>query len=77
MAACKSKAKSAEKKAERDKVVLAYSGGLDTSVAIHWLQEKYNVDVIAIAINVGQPPARTTSSPVLSGMAPSRRTTST
>ena len=50
MAACKSKAKSADKKAERDKVVLAYSGGLDTSVAIHWLQEKYNVDVIAIAI---------------------------
>ena len=58
MAACKSKAKSAEKKAERDKVVLAYSGGLDTSVAIHWLQEKYNVDVIAIAINVGQPPSK-------------------
>ncbi len=40
----------------RDKVVLAYSGGLDTSVAIHWLQDKYDVDVIAIAINVGQPP---------------------
>ena len=45
---------SAEK---RDKVVLAYSGGLDTSVAIHWLQEKYNVDVIAIALNLGQPPS--------------------
>lgn len=58
MAACKSKAKNAEKKAERDKVVLAYSGGLDTSVAIHWLQENYNVDVIAIAINVGQPPSK-------------------
>lgn len=41
----------------RDKVVLAYSGGLDTSVAIHWLQDKYDVDVIAIAINVGQPPS--------------------
>lgn len=41
----------------RDKVVLAYSGGLDTSVAIHWLQEKYDLDVIAIAINVGQPPS--------------------
>ena len=58
MAACKSKAKNAEKKAGRDKVVLAYSGGLDTSVAIHWLQENYNVDVIAIAINVGQPPSK-------------------
>lgn len=43
---------------QRDKVVLAYSGGLDTSVAIHWLQDKYNVDVIAIAINVGQPPSK-------------------
>jgi len=29
-----------------DKVVLAYSGGLDTSVAIRWLKEKYNLDVI-------------------------------
>ena len=41
----------------REKVVLAYSGGLDTSVAIRWLQEKYNLDVIAVAINVGQPPS--------------------
>ena len=39
----------------RDKVVLAYSGGLDTSVAIRWIQEKYDLDVIAVAINVGQP----------------------
>ena len=29
-----------------DKVVLAYSGGLDTSVAIKWIKEKYNLDVI-------------------------------
>ncbi|MDO8578944.1 MAG: argininosuccinate synthase [Dehalococcoidales bacterium] len=36
-----------------DKVVLAYSGGLDTSAAIRWLQEKYNVDVIAVTIDVG------------------------
>ncbi len=50
------KAAPAEKK--RDKVVLAYSGGLDTSVDIHWLQENYNVDVIAIAVNVGQPPSK-------------------
>ncbi|MDD7424673.1 MAG: argininosuccinate synthase [Candidatus Methanomethylophilaceae archaeon] len=41
----------------RDKIVLAYSGGLDTSVAIKWLQDKYNLDVIAVAINVGQPPS--------------------
>jgi argininosuccinate synthase len=42
---------------DRDKVVLAYSGGLDTSIAIRWLQEKYDLDVIAVAINVGQPPS--------------------
>lgn len=36
-----------------DKVVLAYSGGLDTSVAIKWLKEKYNLDVIAVSIDVG------------------------
>ncbi len=44
-------------KNKREKIVLAYSGGLDTSVAIRWLQEKYNLDVIAVAINVGQPPS--------------------
>jgi argininosuccinate synthase len=36
-----------------EKVVLAYSGGVDTSVAIKWLHEKYNVDVIAVTIDVG------------------------
>jgi len=36
-----------------DKVVLAYSGGLDTSVAIRWLKERYNLDVIALNVNVG------------------------
>ena len=36
------------------KIVLAYSGGLDTSVAITWLKEKYNVEVIAMAADVGQ-----------------------
>jgi len=36
-----------------DKVVLAYSGGLDTSVAIKWLSEKYNLGVIALTIDVG------------------------
>jgi len=39
----------------REKVVLAYSGGLDTSIAIRWLQETYGVDVIAVSIDVGQP----------------------
>ncbi|MCR3922278.1 MAG: argininosuccinate synthase [Firmicutes bacterium] len=36
------------------KIVLAYSGGLDTSIAITWLKEKYNVEVIAMAADVGQ-----------------------
>jgi argininosuccinate synthase len=36
------------------KVVLAYSGGLDTSVIIPWLKENYGCDVIAFAANLGQ-----------------------
>ena len=36
-----------------DKVVLAYSGGLDTSVAIRWLAEEYDMDVVAVTIDVG------------------------
>ncbi len=36
-----------------DKVVLAYSGGLDTSVAIKWLSEKYNLDIITLTVDVG------------------------
>jgi argininosuccinate synthase len=39
----------------REKLVLAYSGGLDTSIAIKWLKETYKVDVIAVSIDVGQP----------------------
>ncbi len=34
-------------------VVLAYSGGLDTSVAIRWIKEKYSLDVITLTIDVG------------------------
>ena len=45
----------APSKSQRRKVVLAYSGGLDTSVAIRWLQEKYKVDVVAVSVDVGQP----------------------
>jgi len=37
------------------KVVLAYSGGLDTSVIIPWLKEHYDCEVIAFAADVGQP----------------------
>ncbi len=36
-----------------EKVVLAYSGGLDTSVAIRWIAERYNMDVIALTVDIG------------------------
>ena len=38
----------------KDKVVLAYSGGLDTTVIIPWLKENYDYDVIAVCIDLGQ-----------------------
>ena len=38
----------------RDKVVLAYSGGLDTSVAVKWIHETYGLDVIAYTCDLGQ-----------------------
>jgi len=36
-----------------DKVVLAYSGGLDTSVAIKWIKDKYSMDVITLTVDIG------------------------
>lgn len=39
---------------QKDKVVLAYSGGLDTSCCIKWLQDEMNLDVIAVVGDVGQ-----------------------
>ena len=39
--------------AERDKVILAYSGGLDTSVAVRWIQETYNLDIVTLTIDLG------------------------
>ena len=38
----------------KEKVVLAYSGGLDTSVIVRWLQEKYDYEIVAMTANVGQ-----------------------
>ena len=38
----------------KDKVILAYSGGLDTSIIIPWLKENYDLDVIAMAADIGQ-----------------------
>lgn len=38
----------------KPKIVLAYSGGLDTSIAIKWLQDKYGFDVIAVVLDLGE-----------------------
>jgi argininosuccinate synthase len=38
----------------KERVVLAYSGGLDTSVAIRWIQDKYSADVVTVTVDVGQ-----------------------
>ncbi len=38
----------------KQKIVLAYSGGLDTSIIIPWLKEHYDCEVIAMAADVGQ-----------------------
>ena len=42
--------------AEKRKIVLAYSGGLDTSVAIRWLQERYEADIVTLTIDLGANP---------------------
>ena len=39
---------------QKKKIVLAYSGGLDTSIILKWLQEKYNKEVIAYTADIGQ-----------------------
>jgi argininosuccinate synthase len=36
------------------KLVLAYSGGLDTSVMVEWLNEKYDYDIVTLTADVGQ-----------------------
>jgi argininosuccinate synthase len=38
----------------RDKVILAHSGGLDTSVMVKWIGEKYGLDVVAFTVDLGQ-----------------------
>ena len=38
----------------KDTIILAYSGGLDTSVLVKWLQEKYDVDLITVTVELGQ-----------------------
>ncbi len=45
----------ASKSGGREKVVLAYSGGLDTSVLVRWLIEEKGLDVVALSADLGQP----------------------
>ncbi|MDB5048911.1 MAG: argG [Fibrobacteres bacterium] len=53
-ASAKSSSTKSAKSGGKPKVVLAYSGGLDTSVIIPWLIENYDVEVIAFAADIGQ-----------------------
>ena len=46
--------KPAAKKKQKKKIVLAYSGGLDTSIILKWLQENFKADVIAYTADIGQ-----------------------
>src|SRR5438876_11285842 len=40
---------------EVGRVLLLYSGGLDTSVMLKWIQDEYEAEVVALTVNVGQP----------------------
>ena len=39
---------------KRKKIVLAYSGGLDTSIILKWLQKNFNAEIIAYTADIGQ-----------------------
>ncbi len=41
--------------AEVGRVLLLYSGGLDTSVMLHWIQEQYEAEVVTLSVELGQP----------------------
>src|SRR4051794_7194860 len=40
---------------EVTRVLLLYSGGLDTSVMLKWIQDEYDAEVVALTVNLGQP----------------------
>src|SRR3982750_397767 len=40
---------------EVHRVCLLYSGGLDTSVMLKWIQDQYHAEVVALTVNLGQP----------------------
>src|SRR3954468_20481769 len=41
--------------AEVRRVLLLYSGGLDTSVMLKWIQDSYEAEIVALTVNLGQP----------------------
>jgi argininosuccinate synthase len=41
--------------AEVGRVLLLYSGGLDTSVMLHWIQQRYGAEIVTLTVNLGQP----------------------
>jgi argininosuccinate synthase len=43
------------KRSEVRRVLLLYSGGLDTSVMLKWIQDEYDAEVVALTVNLGQP----------------------
>src|ERR1043166_10088669 len=43
------------KPGEVGRVLLLYSGGLDTSVMLKWIQDEYEAEVVALTVNLGQP----------------------
>src|SRR5215213_724165 len=49
-----SESEGAKQMRQPKRVVLAYSGGLDTSVAVRWIADEWGADVIALAADVGQ-----------------------
>ena len=49
-----------------DRIVLAYSGGLDTTVAVPWLREKYGADIVTLTIDLGMVDLETTRQRALS-----------
>src|SRR5512133_2323688 len=40
---------------EVHRVLLLYSGGLDTSVMLKWIQDEYEAEIVALTVNLGQP----------------------
>ena len=38
-----------------ERVLLLYSGGLDTSVRLHWIQRRYDAEVVTLTVDLGQP----------------------